>query len=374
MPKNIDSKNKDHLDIFYMSLVLELAKKGMGSVSPNPMVGAIVIQDSEIIGQGFHQKYGEAHAEINAINNCREPINQATLYVNLEPCSHQGKTSSCAKEIVKHNFKRVVIANIDPNPLVAGKGIEILKHAGLTVDVGILDDEAKKLNQIFFKYIQTKKPFVLLKSAMSLDGKIATKSGDSKWISCDESRLRVHQLRHQFSAILTGVNTIINDDPLLNTRNNSEHPSHPVRIILDPNGRTPIESRVLNTPEFGKPIIVVTENANEVALAQFKAKGIKIIYGRTIEQKIDLSFLLKELGESGIDSVMIEAGGSTNFECVRQNIINQLLIFISPQIIGGRNALTAFDGIGFDRISESRKLKNVSYNMIANDLLIEAEF
>lgn len=372
MSKKSEKLNQLHEDKFFMNKVLELAKQGKGLVNPNPLVGAVIVQKGKIIGQGYHQKFGGAHAEINAIKNCHEPILNATLYVNLEPCAHQGKTPSCAKEIIKHDFKRVVIAVIDPNPLVAGKGVQILEEAGIHVNVGVLEEKARKVNQFFFKYIQTKKPFVMIKSAMSLDGKIATHSGESKWISSARSRQMVHDLRHEYSAILTGVNTIIKDNPTLNTRNSSSNPSHPVRVVLDPKGRIPLTSKVLNTRQFGKTIIVISDTTDIRKTEQLKEKT-EIIHCREINNQLDLKYLIQKLGEMGLDSVMVEAGGSTNFECIRQNIVDKILLFVSPQIIGGRDAITAFEGLGFDKLSEARKIKKLHYQNIGNDLLIEAK-
>jgi diaminohydroxyphosphoribosylaminopyrimidine deaminase/5-amino-6-(5-phosphoribosylamino)uracil reductase len=360
-------------DYFYMDKVLKLAQNGVGHVNPNPLVGAIIVQNGKIIGEGYHQKFGEAHAEINAIKNVSESINNATLYVNLEPCSHTGKTPSCAKEIIKHNFKRIVIANIDPNPLVAGKGIEMLRNAGIHVDVGIQEKKAEKLNAFFFKFIQTNRPYVMLKTAMSLDGKIATKDGDSKWITCEESRNEVHKFRHQYAAILTGINTVIADDPLLNTRIKLNNPAHPVRIILDPKGRTPLKSQILNSSQYGKVYIAISENAKKENINKLKSKGVEIIVCPLKEGNFDLIFLLEKFSKIGLDSIMIEAGGNTNFECIRQNIVDKLTFFVSPQIIGGQNTLTAFEGIGFNKLQQTKKFKSINYKSIAEDILIEVE-
>ena len=367
-------KCKKQTDSFYMQKAMDLALKGLGHVNPNPLVGAVIVQDGEIIGQGYHKKYGEAHAEINAIKSINTTINDATLYVNLEPCAHQGKTPSCAKEIIKHHFKKVVIANLDPNPLVAGKGIEIIKNAGIEVEYGILEKEGLELNKIFFKYIQDNKPFVMLKSAMSMDGKIATHTGQSKWISCSASRKKVHEYRHQFAAILTGVNSVISDDSLLNTRLKIEDPSHPIRVILDPKGETPLNSKILNSSEFGKIIIATSHTADIKMLEKMQEKGAEFIFcPLNDERNLDLLFLLEELGKKNIDSLMIEAGGYTNFECIQQDIVDEVKIFVSPQIIGGQNALTAFEGLGFENLKESKKFKNIKYQKVDTDLLIEAD-
>lgn len=373
MPEYAHHNSRIEEDHYYMDHVLALAKKGIGHVNPNPLVGAVIVQDGEVIGQGHHRKFGEHHAEINAITNIRKPINNATLYVNLEPCSHVGKTGSCAQEIIKYAFKRVVIANEDPNPLVNGKGIKIIRDSGIQVDIGIQKDEAREMNHIFFKWIKNNKPFVLLKTATSLDGKIATMNGNSKWISGEQSRTIVHQLRHQYSAVLTGVNTVIYDDPLFNVRRNVENPAHPARIILDPKARTPLHSKILHTPEFGKVYLVISNHAPKNAIENFRSKGAEIIVCPLKNQKMDLHYLLNVLKEKNIDSIMIEAGGYTNFECIQQNVVDRLLIFLSPQIIGGEKALTAFEGKGFKNLNETKKIKSLKHTRLAEDIMIEAE-
>mgnify|MGYP001196244426 CR=1 FL=1 len=358
----------------WMKRVFALAEGGIGHVNPNPLVGAIIIQDDELISEGYHHKFGADHAEIEAIKRCKVPIESATLYVNLEPCSHTGKTPSCAQEIIKHDFKRVVISNQDPNPLVSGRGIQILKNAGIEVVSDILREDGKELNKHFFKYITKKRPYVILKSAMSLDGKIATHTGDSKWITNENSRALVHELRHHFSALITGANTIVKDNPILNTRNGLSNPSHPKRIILDPDLICPVESKVFNTPEYGQTILVVNKENMKRAKIKFAASSVDIWECEIQNNSFNLDLLVRKCGAVGISSLMIEAGGNTNFEFIKQGIVDQLNLFIAPKIIGGDQAVTPFEGIGVDRLSDAYECKNINYSQIGSDLLIQAEF
>ncbi|MCD6179385.1 MAG: bifunctional diaminohydroxyphosphoribosylaminopyrimidine deaminase/5-amino-6-(5-phosphoribosylamino)uracil reductase RibD, partial [Bacteroidales bacterium] len=255
---------------------LRLAKKGCGFVAPNPLVGATIIKNGKIIGEGYHQKFGEAHAEINAINNATESVQDATIYVSLEPCSHQGKTPACSLAIIQNGFKRVVIATLDPNPLVAGNGVEMLKKAGIKVEVGILEKEALTLNERFFKFIQTRKPFIAIKMATSLDGKIATFSGDSKWITNKSSRKFAHQLRQKYSSILIGINTVIADDPSLNVRLKNTSNSNPLRIVLDSKLQIPLQAKILNI-SIAPTWIATTKQAPSIKIKQLENLGVKVL-------------------------------------------------------------------------------------------------
>ncbi len=369
-------KNEQHqseLDKKYMQIALEIAQQGEGFVNPNPLVGAVIVQNDKIIATGYHQKFGEAHAEINAIKSVTEPIFNATIYVNLEPCAHQGKTPACALEIIKHKFKRVVIASTDPNPLVAGKGVEIIRNVGITVSCGILENEAIELNQPFFKFIKTKLPFVVLKSAMSLDGKIACSSGESQWISCAESRKYVHKLRNKYAAILTGINTVIADNPIMNVRLENEKLAHPVRIILDTEACIPLDSKILNSQNFGKVIIAVGNNIASQKIKDIENKSAEVIVCPSDNTKIDLKFLMQKLGERGIDSVMIEAGGELNFECIKQGIVDKVIFFIAPLLIGGRNSYSPLGGEGFEKLAQAISLKNTRSRNIGTDIMVEAD-
>lgn len=358
-------------DSVYMLRALELASKGSGSTSPNPLVGAVIVKDGRIIGEGWHERAGESHAEINAIANSKEPIEGATMYVNLEPCSHHGRTPPCAVELVKRKFGRVVIAMEDPNPMVAGRGIKLLRDNGIQVDVGVHKLEALKLNDIFIKHITKKTPFVLLKAAMTLDGKTATKSGDSKWISGKLSRGYVHQLRNRYTSILVGLNTVLKDDPELTTRLEGEKGRNPIRIILDSKGRIPADAKVLRMYAGRSTIIASTEDMNQEKQRFLKAEGAEIIITGKRDEKVDMKQLIEELGKRGIDSLLVEGGGTVAASFLEDGLIDKAAIFIAPVIIGGKAAPTPVMGAGVDLISDGYRLKHQSITIFGQDVLVE---
>ena len=351
-----------------MQLAIELARKGEGKVNPNPMVGAVIVRDGIVIGEGYHEKYGEGHAEVNAFKSLKEDPSEATMYVTLEPCSHYGKTPPCVDKIVENNIKRVVIGMIDPNPLVAGKGVDKLKKAGIEVKVGILEDECKKLNEVFIKYILSKKPFVVLKAAMSLDGKIATRTGESKWISSKKSRLQVHNLRNKLSVIMVGVNTVIKDYPELTCR--IQNGSNPIRIIVDSILRIPMNSKVLQNKD-NKTIIATTKRANMKNMQELLKKNIKVLIIEEKNGQVNLNALIKKLGELNIDSILLEGGGTLNYSALEENIVDKVMIYISPKIIGGEFSKTPVGGIGIDKLNDAFKLKDITANIVDEDILVE---
>lgn len=350
---------------------LHLAKKGYGFVAPNPLVGATIVKNGKIIGEGWHEKFGEAHAEVKAINNATESVKGASIYVSLEPCSHQGKTPACSLTLIQHGFKRVIIASLDPNPLVSGKGVKMLKQAGIEVEVGILKKEALKLNERFFKFIQTKKPFVALKMATSLDGKIATYNGDSKWITNEKSRAFAHRLRLQYSSILVGINTVLTDDPSLNVRIKNIKTKNPLRIVLDSKLQIPLEAKILDI-SIAPTWIATTNQASSIKIKQLENLGLTVLVCPEKEGKIDLHFLLVELGKANIDSLIVEGGGTVNFGFAKEKLADKIYAFLAPKLIGGESAKTGMEGYGFALLSEVIELKNLSYKRMKNDLLIEA--
>lgn len=358
-------------DAFFMKRALELAARGSGSTSPNPLVGAVIVKDGRIIGEGWHEKVGEAHAEINAIRNAKESVEGATIYVNLEPCSHYGKTPPCAEELVKRKFKRVVVAMEDPNPLVAGRGIKLLRDNGIEVYVGQNRLEALKLNDIFIKYITRKTPFVLLKAAMTLDGKTATRTGDSKWISGEASREYVHRLRHRYSSILVGLNTVKKDDPELTARLEGVNTRNPVRVIVDSRGRIPAEAKVLQIDENKKTIIVATEDITEEKKRFLIGKGAEVIITEKKDGRVNLGQMLKELGQRGIDSLLVEGGGTVAAAFLEEGLVDKAAIFIAPLIIGGKEAPTPVMGTGAGLISEGFRLKHTEISTFGQDVLVE---
>lgn len=359
------------MDKKYMALALELAEKGEGFVNPNPMVGAVIVNGNKIIGQGYHMAYGGSHAEVEAIKNASESVEGSTMYVTLEPCSHHGQTPPCADLIVEKGIKKVVIAMLDPNPLVAGRGVKILREAGLVVVEGVLREEAQNLNRVFTKYITRQSPYVIIKTAMSLDGKIASRSGDSKWISSEASRREVHRLRHRYSGILVGVNTVIGDDPELTCRL-KEASKNPTRIVLDSRLRVPLDSKILKVTQDKKTIIVTTPEKNKEKEGLIKALGVKVLTVASKNQRVDISQALSALGNLGIDSLLVEGGSDVNFSMFESNNVDQVISFVAPMIIGGRDSKTPVGGKGFDSIRESLDLGEIHVKPIGNDLMITA--
>lgn len=344
------------MDREYMALALKLAKKGRPS--PNPKVGAVVVKNGNIIGKGYHKKAGEPHAEINALQGI--DAEGATLYVNLEPCSHYGKTPPCTKAIIESGIKRVVCAVEDPNPLV--KGIEILRENGISVDVGLMEEEARKVNEKFIKYMTYNTPFVTLKCAMSLDGKIACNSGDSTWITNEKSRKYAHKLRGDYDAILVGITTVIQDNPGLRAENGKD----PLRVILDSTLKTPVDAKVLADSNV---VIATTEQHDRKKREILEKKARIWVCGK---KRVDLKELIKTLGKEGITSLFIEGGSEVHASAVREKVVDKFLFFVAPKLITGRNAKGPIGGRGIETMSEAVLLKNVKIKRFDEDILIEA--
>jgi diaminohydroxyphosphoribosylaminopyrimidine deaminase/5-amino-6-(5-phosphoribosylamino)uracil reductase len=359
------------MDIQYMKRALELAENGIGYVNPNPLVGAVIVKGDRIIGEGYHQQYGGPHAEINAFTNASESVEGATMYVTLEPCSHYGKTPPCALTIVEKRIKKVVIGLKDPNPIVAGKGIEILRSSGIEVVAGVLEEEGRKLNEIFLKYITTQLPFVILKTAMTLDGKIATHTGDSKWITNEKSRDFVHQIRHRVAAIMVGIGTVLADDPLLNTRLQNAKGSDPQRIIVDSKASIPLTSKILNMESNAGTIIAVTEQADKDKVRLLQKKGAEVIVLPSSETRVDLRMLIEELGGRKIDSILLEGGGALNYSALEAGIVDKVYSFIAPKLIGGRDAKTPIEGVGKEYMKDAILLQDIDIHRFEQDIMIE---
>lgn len=356
------------MDEKFMKLAVELAKKGKGRVNPNPLVGAVIVKNGEVIGEGYHKKYGGHHAEVEAINSSKESVEGATIYVTLEPCFHYGKTPPCVDKLISSGVSKVVIGSLDPNPLVAGKSIDKLKALGIEVKVGILEEECLKINEVFLKYIKTKLPFVVLKSAVSLDGKIATKTGESKWITGEASRLRVHELRNELSSIMVGVNTVIKDDPSLTC--NIEGGRNPIRIIVDSTLRIPLNSRILKTASTFKTIIATTKNIDLKKKESIEELGAKVLLVNSINEKVDLKDLMFNLGTLGIDGILLEGGGELNYSAIESNIVDKLMIFIAPKIIGGKDSKTFVEGEGINLLEKAYEISNLETESLGKDILI----
>lgn len=359
------------MDTKYMKRALELAEKGMGYTNPNPLVGAVIVKDGRIIGEGYHQVYGSHHAEVNAFKNAVEDVRGATMYVTLEPCSHYGKTPPCANAIVEKGIKKVVIGLTDPNPLVAGKGIKILQDNGIEVVTGVLEEAGKKLNEIFLKYITTKLPFCIMKTAMTLDGKIASRTGDSRWVTGELSRKYVHQLRHRVAGIMVGIGTVLADDPMLTTRLEHGKGSDPVRIIVDSSAGIPLEARVLNPESDAGTIIAVTEKAPKDKLKALEEKGAEIIAAPLKNERVDLTYLMRALGERKIDSVLLEGGSELNYAALEAGIVDKVNAFIAPKIIGGSGAKTPVGGEGKAYMRDSILLNRINVQRFGDDIMIE---
>lgn len=356
----------------FMQRALELAAQARGRTSPNPMVGAVIVKAGEIVGEGYHHKAGTPHAEIHAINSAGEKAKNAQLYVTLEPCCHRGRTPPCTKAIIQAGISSVVMAMYDPNPLVSGKGKAELEVHGITVQIGLLEQEARKLNEFYIKYITTGLPFVILKSAMSLDGKIATYTGKSKWITSEASRQKVHELRDAVDAILVGIGTVINDNPSLTTRLMDKKGKDAVRVIVDSNARIPLPSRVLNLDSMAPTLIAVTPKVPEDKTSRLKAVGADVlVVPERNDGKVSLGALMERLGRRKITSVMIEGGSEINASALKEGIVDKAMIFIAPKFIGGKTAPGLVGGLGIEHLSNAIRLRDIQVSKLGEDILIE---
>lgn len=356
----------------YMRRALELARKGEGHTSPNPMVGCVVVKDGRIISEGDHEKYGEFHAERNALTRCTEDTAGADLYVTLEPCCHQGKTPPCTDIIIEKKIARVFVGSMDSNPLVAGKGVQILRDHGIYVETGILDAECRKLNEVFYHYIATKTPFVVMKYAMTLDGKIACATGDSKWVTGEIARTQVHRMRGRYRGIMVGIGTVLADDPMLNCR--VEGGVDPVRIICDSNLHIPTESQIVKTASDIETIVACSQEALESERKQEKIRrlkeaGIQII-GTEGAHGVNLVELMKKLGGQNIDSILLEGGGTLNASALEDGIVNKVYAYIAGKLIGGMDARSPVEGMGIDRMADAITLQNVEIEKLGDDFCI----
>jgi len=355
----------------YMKLALSEAEKGRGWVSPNPMVGAVIIKNGAIIGKGYHKKYGDPHAERNALATCSQNPTGAAMYVTLEPCCHYGKTPPCTEAIIESGISEVVVGSQDPNPLVAGKGTEILRSSGIEVTVGVLEQECISLNEVFFHYITNKTPYVVMKFAMTIDGKTATAAGKSKWITGEAARAHVHRLRHQYSAIMVGVGTVIADDPQLTCR--LPNCKNPVRVICDTRLRIPLESAIVKTAHEVKTYIA-TSSPDGGKADSLRSRGCEIIAVPPNEAHINLRELMLLLGELKIDSVLLEGGETLHASALEEGIVNKVCAYIAPKIFGGSNAKTAVGGRGVGSPDEAYQLKNRRITLLGDDILLEYKF
>ena len=389
-----------------MRMTLGLARKGEGKVSPNPMVGCVVVKDGRVIASGYHETYGGYHAERNALLNCKEDTEGAELYVNLEPCCHYGKTPPCTEIIIEKKIKKVYVGCLDSNPKVAGKGIQILREHGILVETGILEEECRVLNEVFFHYIEQNLPFLAMKYAMTLDGKIACETGDSKWITGEESRAYVQRLRNRYRGIMAGIGTVLADDPMLNCRMTGGR--NPVRIICDSKLRIPVDSQIVKTAPQIETIIAWNPEAatawrNRLKMQEIEKKisdeeagteknaGMKI---KSLEEtkkelenqgiilleislkevngipQLNLRLLLQKLAERRIDSILLEGGGTLNASVLQEHLAQRVYAFVSPKLVAGAKAKSPVEGMGISRMQDAVELQDIKTKMYGRDLCI----
>lgn len=355
------------MDKKYMARALELAALGEGAVNPNPLVGAVVVKNNKVIGEGYHKKYGGPHAEVFALEMAGEEARGADIYVTLEPCSHYGKTPPCAKKIIEMGIKRCIVASLDPNPLVSGRGIKMLQEAGIEVITGVMDKEAKELNRVFMKYISEKISYLFLKCGITLDGKIATKTGNSKWITNELAREKVQKLRNKYMGIMVGINTVIKDDPSLTVR--IENGRDPYRIVIDPNLDISLESKFVNFQD-GKSIVITSEsNREKEKVSELEERKVKLVYLEGTDFKI--SDILKKTGELGIDGILLEGGSYLISKAFEEKAIDGGEIFIAPKILGDEKAISFVKGFSVENIADGFELENVKINSYGNNVSME---
>ncbi len=404
MQQNQESENykrQNQTPEDYMRQALQLARKGEGKVSPNPMVGCVAVKHGTVIAAGYHEQYGGFHAERNALLNCTEDAEGAELYVTLEPCCHYGKTPPCTEIIIEKKIKKVYVGCLDSNPKVAGKGVRILQEHGITVETGILEQECRELNEVFFHYMETSMPFLAMKYAMTLDGKIACETGDSKWITGEASRNYVQCLRNRYRGIMAGIGTVLADDPMLNSR--MEGGRNPVRIICDSRLRIPLDSQIVKTASeietivawspdraliwrsrgdeeyrcgqtSGNPVWDRGEWLGESKILEEKKQllehnGVMLLEVPAAENgELNLSHLMRQLGERGIDSILLEGGGTLNASALKENLVQRVYAFIAPKLVAGAKAKSPVEGAGISRMKEAVRLKDVEVARYGEDL------
>lgn len=366
----MNRKNGDFLsyDEKYMRLAMQLAGNAIGRTSPNPLVGAVIVKDNRVVGCGWHRKAGTPHAEVHALNQAGELAQGADVYVTLEPCAHYGKTPPCAKALVEAKVKNVYGGLLDVNPKVAGKGFKILEDAGIHVEYGFLQDELRKQNEVFFKWIEHKKPFIVLKAAMTLDGKIATATGQSKWITNETSRAYGYKLRDIYDGIMVGINTVIEDNPMLTAR--VDGGKNPIRIVVDSSLKIDINANVVQD-KSAKTIIATTDKANKDKILKLQAQDVDVIVvDKDENDKVDIEKLLDILGQQNICSILVEGGATLSGSFVAKKLVDKVYFFIAPKIIGGKEAKTPVAGTGILNLQEALALKDIQVEKLEEDVLI----
>lgn len=366
----MNRKNGDFLsyDEKYMRLAMQLAGNAIGRTSPNPLVGAVIVKDNRVVGCGWHRKAGTPHAEVHALNQAGELAQGADVYVTLEPCAHYGKTPPCAKALVEAKVKNVYGGLLDVNPKVAGKGFKILEDAGIHVEYGFLQDELRKQNEVFFKWIEHKKPFVVLKAAMTLDGKIATATGQSKWITNETSRAYGYKLRDIYDGIMVGINTVIEDNPMLTAR--VDGGKNPIRIVVDSSLKIDINANVVQD-KSAKTIVATTDKADKDKILKLQAQNVDVIVvDKDESDKVDIEKLLNILGQQNICSILVEGGATLSGSFVAKKLVDKVYFFIATKIIGGKEAKTPVAGTGILNLQEALALKDIQIEKLEEDILI----
>ncbi|MCF6149030.1 MAG: bifunctional diaminohydroxyphosphoribosylaminopyrimidine deaminase/5-amino-6-(5-phosphoribosylamino)uracil reductase RibD [Candidatus Kuenenia sp.] len=357
------------MDEKYMALALELAEKGRGMVEPNPMVGAVIVKNDKIVGKGYHKNYGGAHAETHAIDEGGRNCKDSTLYVTVEPCAHHGKTPPCVAAIIEAGITRVVTTFLDPNPITSGKGIKQLIAAGIEVRMGVMEDQARKLNAPFFKLIQKGMPYVIIKWAMSIDGKIATVTGDSKWITSEESRRYVHKIRSQVDGVMVGINTVLKDDPLLTCRFDGGR--NPKRIIVDSKASLPLTSALIRTVQQSEIIVGVSKNAAKKNVEILRQAGCTVIETNGDYDHVDLRELFLALGSRKLTNILVEGGSKIITAILEERLADKIIAFIAPVIIGGKGGASPVLGKGVDNVCDALKINEVRHYRFSDDVMME---
>ena len=354
----------------YMDQALELAALARGRTSPNPLVGAVLVKDDKVIGEGYHHQAGTPHAEIHALNQAGDQARGATLYVTLEPCTHVGRTPPCADAVIAAGVARVVIAALDPNPKVAGNGLRKLREAGIEAEAGVREKQSRRLNEVFWKYIQTGQPLIALKTAMTLDGKIATYSGDSRWVTGDSARQEVHRLRNIYDGILVGIGTVLKDDPRLNTRLKGTGVRDPVRIIIDGRLQMRLDGNIARTAQRQRTLVFCSNQADPRTQLKMERMGLHVIGLGCSPDIVPLEEVMQILGRMEICSVLVEGGGEINGYLLEHELVDKVYWFIAPKLIGGREAPTPIGGQGLPLMQEAWPLKSVEMQTFGSDILI----
>lgn len=355
----------------WMRRALTLAAKAQGRTSPNPLVGAVIVRGDTVVGEGYHHRAGKPHAEIEALKKAGDKARGADMIVTLEPCCHHGKTPPCTEAVISAGIRRVYVGMQDPNPLVKGKGARLLRKAGIEVTTGILRKECERQNEVFVKYIRTGMPFVTLKAAISLDGKIATNSGDSKWITGPEARKMVHRLRDRVDAIVAGSGTVLKDNPQLTTRLGKRGGRNPVRVVLDSQGLVPLQARVFENTDRDRVICVTAEHAPGARLRRLEKAGVEVWVERAGKAGVPLKAVMRRLAENGLTHVLIEGGARLNAAALKARIVDKVLFFVAPMLIGGNGAVSVIGGPGIQKLKDALHIQNSVLTTVGKDWMVE---